>query len=120
MFKLILLALVALLGSSAALKAPQGLKLSRSRVSTGSIAKVGGVAALSAIFSAAPAWAKDSALATSPYGTGGEGTGRTLGINEPSLLGVLLGMSGLVFTLYLTNAAGVEDEDFFDGYDRKR
>jgi hypothetical protein len=119
MFKLTLLALVALFGSSEALKAPLGMKLSRSRVAPVA-AKAGGVAALSASFSAAPAWANDQALAASPYGTGGEGTGRTLGINDPSLLGVLLGMSGLVFTLYLTNASGVDDEDFFDGYDSKR
>jgi hypothetical protein len=123
MFKLTLLALVALFGSSAALKAPLNLKLGRSRVATGPlVAKVGGVAALSAIFSAAPALAKDRALATSPYGTGGEGTGDILGINDPALLYVLVIMSGLVFTAFAANGRGIEngDDDFFGEIDDRR
>lgn len=57
----------------------------------------------------------------SPYGTGGEGTGDTLGLDgQPALLGVLLGVSGLIFTLYLSNAGGLPDDDFFDGIDNRR
>ncbi|KAJ1618318.1 hypothetical protein T492DRAFT_892242 [Pavlovales sp. CCMP2436] len=122
MFKLALLALVALFGSSAALKAPLGLKIGRSRVATGPVAKVGGVAALSAIFSAAPVWAKDAALQISPYGTGGEGTGDMLGINDSKLLYVLVAMCGAVFTLFVTNGNSIEDgdDDFFGEIDNRR
>lgn len=173
MFKFALLALVALFGSSDALKAPLG-KLGQSRVAA-PFAKAGALAAIPAVFSAAPAWAKvrragrsprgarsaraqplghasgvcvsysasrlpshaararlyslsmppfapkqDAALSVSPYGTGGEGTGDSLGINDSSLLGVLLGVFGLIFTLYISNASSLPDEDFFDGIDDRR
>jgi hypothetical protein len=116
--RFIVLALVALLGSSAALKAPLG-KLGQSRMAS-PIAKAGALTALPAIFSAAPAFAKDAALSVSPYGTGGEGTSDILGINDSSLLGVLLGMFGLIFTLYIGNQRGLPDDDFFGDYDEKR
>ncbi|KAJ1627513.1 hypothetical protein T492DRAFT_1024104 [Pavlovales sp. CCMP2436] len=56
-----LFALFVLFGSSAALKAPLGLKPGRSRMATGAVAKVGGVAALSAMLSSPPAWANEEA-----------------------------------------------------------
>lgn len=117
MLRIVLVALFA--SSVSALKAPLG-KLGQSRVASSPVAKAGALTALPAIFSAAPAWAKDAALSVSPYGTGGEGTSDSLGINDSSLLGVLLGMSGLIFTLYLGNQRGIPDEDFFDGIDNKR
>ena len=118
MFRFLVVLVCALFGSSAALKAPLG-KLGQSRVAS-PVAKAGALTALPAIFSAAPAWAKDAALSVSPYGTGGEGTSDSLGINDSSLLGVLLGMSGLIFTLYLGNQRGLPDDDFFGEIDEKR
>jgi len=56
----------------------------------------------------------------SPYGTGGEGTSDALGINDNTLLFVLVGVSGLIFTLYLSNAGSLPDDDFFDGIDKTR
>lgn len=53
-----LLALVALFGSADALKAPLG-KLAQSRLNS-PVAKAGALAALPAVFSAAPVWAKVS------------------------------------------------------------
>jgi len=113
----IVLALLAFLGSAEALKAPLG-KLGGSRIAP--VAKAGGIAAMPALFAQAPVWAKDAALGTSPYGTGGEGTSDTLGINDPVLLYVLLGVSGIIFTAFLSNANTLPDEDFFDGYDNTR
>ncbi|KAG8470098.1 hypothetical protein KFE25_008519 [Diacronema lutheri] len=118
MYKVALVALVALVGSSDALKAPLG-KIGRSRVAA-PVAKAGAMAALPAVFSAAPVWAKDFALSVSPYGTGGEGTSDALGINDNTLLFVLVGVSGLIFTLYLSNAGSLPDDDFFDGIDKTR
>eukprot|EP00307_Rebecca_sp_RCC1486_P001450 CAMPEP_0119410830 /NCGR_PEP_ID=MMETSP1335-20130426/3741_1 /TAXON_ID=259385 /ORGANISM="Chrysoculter rhomboideus, Strain RCC1486" /LENGTH=118 /DNA_ID=CAMNT_0007435413 /DNA_START=13 /DNA_END=369 /DNA_ORIENTATION=- len=112
---LVLLA-VALFGSADALKAP----LSKVSLTRSSAVKAAGVAAAPALFSAAPVWAKDAALSASPYGTGGEGTSDTLGINDPSLLGVLVLVSSGIFAAYLANSAGLPDDDFFDGYDSTR
>lgn len=112
---LILLA-VALFGSTDALKAP----LSKVSLTRSTAAKAAGVAAAPALFSSAPVWAKDAALQVSPYGTGGEGTGDTLGINDGSLLGVLVFISGTIFAAFIANSKDVPDDDFFDGYDSQR
>jgi len=113
-FSLLLAVAVALFGSSEALKAPLG-KLGQSRVS-----KAGAAVALPALVSSAPAWAKDAALSASPYGTGGEGTSDSLGINDDSLLWVLVAVSGTIFAAYVTNAKDLPNDDFFDGYDSTR
>jgi hypothetical protein len=52
---------------------------------------------------------------------GGEGTGKALGINDDSLLYVLLSVVGAVFFAFSQwQSKQDDDDDFFDSYDSRR